>query len=246
MPTATALDLITAALVELNVVAAGETVHSSDAILGLASLNRLIDEWKTENLLVYTETRTTFSIVSGTQDYTVGTGGTVNVTRPVSIRAISIVDTSVTIPLEVPLTPLTDTGWENVALKTMTAFWPTYYFYNPTFPLGTITYWPIPTSTTLLGVLYGGTTVVEMATLVTAFSLPPGYQRMIVKNLAADMCPSYSRQPDPLLMQQAMQSKGNVKRGNYRLRDMSVELGALVQGVGGIAGYNIRTDGGRR
>jgi hypothetical protein len=241
VPTATALDLITAALVELNVTAAGEVVPSGDALLGLASLNRLLDEWKTEHLLVHTITRTSFVMTPSVQDYTVGTGGTINVSRPVYIDHVTFLDTSGTTPLEIPLTSLTDDAWTAIALKDMESPWPTSYYVNPTFPLTTVSFWPVPTSTTITGVLYGGVGAPEMATLVTAFSLPPGYQRAIVKNLAMDLATSYRIDPGglQLLMQQAMTSKSNVKRANVRMMDMSIDAGALVQRR---FGYDINSD----
>jgi hypothetical protein len=245
VPTATALDLITAALVELNVVAAGEVVPSGDALLGLASLNRMLDSWKTEHLLVSSITRTTFTITPSTATYTVGTGGTVNVSRPVYIDHVTFLDTSGTTPLEIPLVSLTDDAWTAVALKDMESPWPTAYYYQGTFPLGTLTFWPVPTSTTITGVLYGGVGAPEMATLVTAFSLPPGYQMAICKNLAVDLSVSYKIDPQTiqLLIKQAADSKATVKRSNTRLRDMGVDLGALVQGHSGMYGYNIQSDG---
>jgi hypothetical protein len=51
---ATALDLITDALIELGVVAVGETVSAEDSVLGLSALNSMLDGWNTQNLTIYT------------------------------------------------------------------------------------------------------------------------------------------------------------------------------------------------
>lgn len=241
MPTATALDLISASLTELNVLAAGEVATSADALLGLAALNRLIDQWQAENLMLFAETRTTWTIVSGTQDYTVGTGGTVNVARPVFIDHVNFQDTSTDPDTEHPTSSLTDDAWAAIPQKALTSPMPSCSYFNDAFPLATLSFWPVPTSTTLQGVLYAKTALSELSALTTSILLPPGGQRMIVKNLAAELAPSYSRQPDQLMMMQAADAKRVFKVANKRLMDLSFDLGAMVQGSNGRFQYDIRT-----
>ena len=45
---ATVRDIVTAALQELGVIAAGETPSDSDAQIGLSGLNDLVDQWAAE------------------------------------------------------------------------------------------------------------------------------------------------------------------------------------------------------
>jgi hypothetical protein len=101
-------------------------------------------------------------------------------------------------------------------------------YYNPTFPLATLDLWPIPTSSDLEGAVYWPQGVSEIATLNTTVSVPPGYRRMIVKALSVELCPSYGKQVDPLLLEQATDAKEIVKRANKRMVDMSFEPAALV------------------
>jgi hypothetical protein len=238
---AVVLDVIVDALRELGVLAAGEVATSDDAIAGLAAMNRLIDQWAAEELQIYQTTRTTWTIVSGTQDYTLGTGGTINVARPVFIDHINFVDTAPTPDIEYQMSPLTDDAWSRVPIKSITAPLPTSYYYNPTYPLGTVSLWPVPTSATLLGVLYAPQAVAEFTAYTTAISLPPGYRRMIVKNLAVEMSPSYERPCSRELVMQAMESKAAVKRANKRLADMQLEAAALIQGRNRRFTYSILT-----
>ena len=223
-------DIVTDALRELGVLAATETASADEANHGFVAFNRLVDGLMAEELAIYQTTRTTWTLVSGTQDYTLGTGGTINVARPVYIDHINFVDTEPDNDIEYQLQPLTDDAWSRVPIKSLPAPLPTSYYYNPTFPLGTVQLWPIPTKSTLLGALYAPQAVPEFASLSTAVSLPPGYRRMLVKNLAVELAPSYERPAAPELIRQAMESKGVGKRANKRLSDLQVDAASLIQG----------------
>lgn len=238
---AVVLDVITDALRELGVLAAGEVATADDANGGLLALNRLVDQWAAEELQIYQTTRTTWSIVSGTASYTLGTGGNINVARPVFIDHINFQNTGSSPTIEYQMSPLTDDAYSRIPIKTITAPFPTCYYYNPTYPTGTVTLWPVPTSSTLQGVLYAPQAVAEFTALTTAIALPPGYRRMLVKNLALELSPSYERPASRELSEQARESKSIVKRSNKRLADMQIDAGALVQGKNRRFTYNILT-----
>lgn len=172
----------------------------------------------------------TFSLTSTT---------TLQIARPTFINYVNLVDTSQTPDLETPLIPLTEDGWASVTQKDTESTQPTHWYYNPTYPFGTLTFWPVPTGDTLQAAIYAPQQVTAFSGLDDTVSLPPGYERMIVKNLAVEICPAFERQPSPLLMQQAMQSMGAVKKVNRRIADLSFDGGSLVGHPGR---YNIRTD----
>jgi hypothetical protein len=230
---ATVLDEVTAALKELGVLAANEVADAGQAEDGRLALNRLVDQWAAERLQIFTITRTTWTIATGVGTYTVGTGGTVNVARPVFLDHVNYIETSATPDLELQLSPLTDDAYAGLAVKALTATDPSAWYYNPTFPLGTLNLWPIPTSTTLLGALYAPQAVATFSALSTSVALPPGYERMIVKNLALEMAPGFiGLQVNPLLAKQAQDAVAVVKRVNRRLVDMSFPADALIGGGG--------------
>lgn len=237
----TVRDLVATALREIGVLAAGEPATADDAADGLSSLNRLVDQWAAERLQVYQVVRTTWTVVSGTGTYTVGSGGTVNVARPVYVDHVNVVDTSPNPDLELQLQPLTDDAWSRVPQKALQGALPTSWYYNPTYPLGTLKLWPVPTSSTLLGAIYAPEAVERFDDLNSAVALPPGYERMLVKNLALELCVGHQRKPEELLVVQAMESKEVVKRSNMRLSDLQFDGGALIQGGSRTYGYSILT-----
>lgn len=237
----TAQDLIASALKRIGVLGAGETPSGQDAADGLLRLNDLIDAWATERLAIYTVTRTTWAIVSGTGSYTVGVGGTVNVARPVFIDAVKIIDTAPNPDLEMAIGGLlTEDAYAAIAQKALTAPQPAYAYYNPTYPLGTLTFWPVPTSTTLQGVLYAPAAVAQLAALSTTISLPPGYQRFLTSNLAVELAPEFGVQPSQSLVASAIESKADIKRANIRLVDLAIDRGAFCGR--GRSSYSILTD----
>ncbi|NCV71604.1 MAG: hypothetical protein EBW55_13090, partial [Betaproteobacteria bacterium] len=93
------------------------------------------------------------------------------------------------------------------AQKTLQATYPGAWYYNPTFPTGTLTCWPVPTSSTLQGVLYTPTPVAEFSALTDVVSLPPGYRRFLRTNLAVELAPTFQVQPSPVAVELAVASK---------------------------------------
>ena len=240
---ATAGDLVDAALREIGVLGGGETAPAHDSEDALSTLNRAIDHWGIQNLMLYEVLRTTWTIASGTGQYLVGTGATVDVARPASVESVVVKyqDTSLSDTTEFALTKLTEEGWRNIDIKTQTAVYPSMFYYTPSYVAdadGHIELWPIPTSSTLQGVLYAPYQVPEFSGLTTLMYLPNGYARMIVKNLALELCPSYGRQADPLLVSQARDAIAWVKQNNHRLTDLAMDPSALI-GMENGANYSI-------
>ena len=231
----TAQDLITASLRRIGIVGAGQTPAPEDSADALLRLNALLDSWATERLFIPCIVRSTWTIVSGTAAYTVGSGGTVNIARPVYVQTINFQDTSQSPTLEMPLEPLTDQGFANIPQKDSTSAYPTCAYWNPTYSgtgLGSITLWPVPTSSTLQGVIYAPTTLTQVAALGTTLTLPPGYQWLLTENLAVMLAPEFGVPVPGELRESAREAKGNVKRANTRLIEQPTIEGGLFSGRG--------------
>lgn len=236
------LDLATDSLVDIGVLARGETPTADQANAALRAANEMIDEWATQDLFLYSDPRSTFTITANDGEYTVGSGGNVNVARPVAadqIDAINLIDTTADPDLELPLRKLSNAEWQATPQKAATAAFPTSWFYDPTHPLGTLFLLPVPTSSSLQGAIYAPSHVVEFAALTTTISLPPGYRMMIRKGLALQMAPGFGREVGGLLAKQAAEAIASVKRRNRRKRYMRIDP-ALTRGRGR---YNIYSGG---
>jgi len=242
----TVSQLITAALQDLRVLQVGETASANDAAYGLSRLNDWIAGLATEGLTVYSRARTIWTI-STASSYTIGTGGAIDCARPTGPTAIDNIgfqDTSVSPTMEYNLGPaLTEDAWAGIAQKGLTSVYPQAVYYDPTYAagLGTIYLWPIPTSTTLQGVIYTLVPVSEFTAISDDVALPPGYRRFMRTNLAKELASAFDSPLTPDIQQAAMESKADVKRANERLMDLSSGVAGLLFGGGG-PHYNIYSD----
>lgn len=239
----TVSDLLTLSLKRIGVVARGNVPDADNLVDALATFNDFVDGCAVDNLLIWSETRTEFDIVASTQDYLVGTGQAVDVARPVFVRQIGdvsplrFIDNTASVPLELPLALLTDQAWRALPQKTLTSERPWAAYYNPTFPYGTVSLYPVPTGSDLTGVLYAPTAMTEFA-LTDTVLLPPGYRRFLRDAIAVELCPMFDVVASTELKASAVEAKANVQRANMRLSDLPID--AMWAGVG--RRYDIRSD----
>jgi hypothetical protein len=70
--------------------------------------------------------------------------------------------------------------------------------------------------------------VAEFADINATVSLPPGYERMIVKNLAVELAPSYDATVSDQLQRQAQDALAVVLRANKTLEEQRFDPGAMM------------------
>jgi len=238
---ATALDLCESALKEIGALAASETAPAGEANDALAQLNRFIDVLATEPGSIFYRTRTLATLTANQASFTVGTGGNINIPRPVFIHHVNYVDTTPSPDVEIPLGDgLTEDEYAGLVVKALTSTRPSRWYYSPTYPLGTLYPWPIPSDSGLQWAVYHSSAVSQFAALGDTVSLPPAYEEMLVKNLAVLLAPQFEKQPSPLTLKAAVESLSNIRRANTRRSEMSFEAASLISGGGGF--YDIRTD----
>lgn len=230
----TVLQLLTASLRRIRVVSGSDTPDGDTLQTAFDRFNDWIDDLKNEGLLVYARTRTTWTLTTAAS-YAVGTGAAVNVERPGSPQQIEncgYIDTSFSPSYEYLLgVPLTEDARAGIPQKAFQSLYPQYWYYNPTLPTGTLSPWPIPTSSTLQGVIYTGQSVDEVASTATTLSLPQGYRRFLVNGLAVELHPEFPIAPlNPEVLRIAMESKGNLKRTNQRIWDIATPMASGLFG----------------
>lgn len=236
-----AVNLISSAFRLIGVLASGETASGAEAVDALSTLNDMIDEWQNESLMIFTRTRNVFSLVSGTQTYTLGPGGTFSLDpRPVRIDNATIINLSnPAMPLELPLQLYTTDQWAGVPVKNIQSALPLAVYDDEGFPLRNLSYYPIP-NTTVQSALYTWTALSRFADLVTDYTFPPGYAKAIRFNLALDLAPEYGRPIPADVAVQALSSKGRIKAINAPLVDLAVD--AALLGPPGNRVYNWLSD----
>lgn len=218
----TGRELVAAALRKIGAIAPGEGIANDEAQDGLSEINRMISGWSNERLLIYTITEESFSLVSGTSSYTIGSSGTFNTTRPQWIERANIKDESGSDAIELPIRITEVKEWSEIAVKEATSDYPCELYYDGGYPLRTIKLYPTPSATHKL-VLFSAKPLTAISNLATTISLPPGYEEALVYNAAVRLAPEYGKAAPNEIVMIANQSKAGIKRANQRPSYLKVD-----------------------
>lgn len=220
----TALDIITDSLLDLGVLADGETPSASQAQGGLRKLNNMLDAWNIENLMVYGSIQNVFALTAGVGVYTLGSGGAFNVNWPVNITSAYMRNTAlpVTQTLDLPLWMYTDSEWQDEPLKQQTDTLPRGIYIDKTYPLQTVYLTPIPTTSQYSLVLWNNGMITTLA-LNDVFMFPPGYKRAITANLCIELAPGYEAQVSQATASIANSSKYDIRAFNLQMNTLMLE-----------------------
>ena len=204
----TARDLISASLRKIGVLAKGETMLSEDANDGLISLNGLLSSWSVERLLVNSLTQESFALTIGTASYTIGVGGVFNTIRPIKMIESFVRDGQ----LDYPIMIQSQEFYDQIGYKTTRTI-PAVMFVDYAYPLATIKLYPVPDKAYTL-FLTAQKALTAFPTLDTVVSLPDGYERALMYNVAVEMCPEYGISAPIEIAGNAISSKAIIKRIN--------------------------------
>jgi hypothetical protein len=210
----TARKIIKKAMQKIGVLVKSEAPDDDEANDALDSLNALIDSWSNEPANVTTRVRETFPLTSSAS-YTIGIGADFNTERPMQIvdayASLAFTDTPVAVvnQEEYDLITYKDAVGQPIALT-----------YNSGFPTGTITLYPTPNASYTLTIL-SEKAITGFTTLDTELTLPQGWERALIYNLALELAPEYGQQPDQSIALIASQSLGAIKLAVVRSRPVN-------------------------
>jgi hypothetical protein len=208
----TAQSIINDALLTIGVLADGETPSVNASNIGLYALNNLLASWDLERLSVYSISESKYTLVNGTQQYTIGQEGspTFNAPRPVSIRSASIISSQGHV---FPLKLIPSEEFNSIPERSAEGLIPRVLYNDYAYPNSTLWLYPIPSGAVTLD-LFTWDPLGSFALLTTAFDMPPGYQRALILNLAVELCPKFQRPLDQTLAAIAGQSKNAISGVN--------------------------------
>lgn len=211
----TVADILDLALKDAGVIGAGQTASAEDTNDAFSTLKQMIAQWQIDGLMVYATAQVSFNL-TGAQSYTVGSGGTVNTTRPKEIIAAFWRDGSIDTPLEV-LTATED--YQRIGDKTSTGT-PECVFYSPSNPLGTLYVYPVGSSGAIhLTVLQPLT---AYASVADDLGLPGEYELAARFCLAELLCTTFGTPLRPDVAAQARKGRKLVKRNNVRIPELQM------------------------
>lgn len=191
-----------------------QTPQANDLQLALRILNRMLDTWANDNLMVYASETQSFIMSAGVASYSTSLLSA----RPVSIAAMRVRISNI----DYPVTFIDLDAWNAIPFKQAASI-PTNCYYDPTYPNGTMNFYPTPQAAYTCYVDTRDT--FSGLTLSTTLSLPPGYEGAIVDNLAVLLYPSFRNGDVPRdLRAAATESKAALKRTNYQPMEMNIGI----------------------
>lgn len=194
MATFTATEIMEKAMIKATIIYPGETIPTTKKTQVFDELNNLLESWSLRGSILYAGIRETFNLTSGTSEYTFGSGGDFNSARPTHLLDESYVSEG---DRDYKIVLREIDRYNLVPFKSNSGV-PEIIAYSPEFPLGKVYISPAPNS----GLTVTITSVKQLVSFpdqTTNVSLPPGYARAIIANLAIEISPNFGKKvPDEL------------------------------------------------
>lgn len=230
MPTAN--DYIKRALKLINVLAVGETPDAEDSNDSFTVLNAMLGLWNTEKLLVYQFQDETHTLVVGTLSYSIGPSATIDTVRPVRIEGgYTVSSDNYTVGLDI----INKDDYDGIRVKT-TGGIPRKLFYDPGFTTGTIYLYPSPSEARTLHIKTWKP-FTQFATLTTNISLPPGFDQLLVYNLAVLLAAEFNVPLRQDVLQIALDTKSKIETVNNYYQKRKTRFDSTFSNRRSRAGY---------
>ena len=223
------LDLIKSSLRMIQQLGPGRTAGAAELVDAQLVLNSTIDALNADRLNIYTISQATYSLTGGKQQYTIGSGGDFNATRPQKIDAANLILTG---NLRQPLKLLTDQQYASIKLLTVQSTLPLYLYNDGNFPLSTLNLWPVPTNALQLE-LWTWQLLTAVTDTSQTVSLPPGYTDFLRTRLAVRLAAEWGKPLRPDVVELARQAEANVQRANLPMPVMKCDGAVLGNRRGG-------------
>lgn len=217
----TARDIIKSMLRKIHVLGTGSSLDPTEAEQALSILNDLLSTSSIQSPMVYTETIETFSLTEGDNEYTIGSGGDFDTTRPLKINAAYVTQED----NDYTLTPIDKVEYSEIWNKSISTI-PSKFYYNENYPLGTIWLNYLPISVTTI-TLTSEKPLTQFTDLDTAFSMPPEYKMFLEFNGAVLVAPEYEREASQTVKNQAKKIKRLISIQNRKNDKFVSTLGGI-------------------
>lgn len=215
----TGRDIVTKALQKLGVLVKSESAAADEAIDGQSALNAMVSSWANDALLIPAKISENFPLTAGVAEYTIGSGQTFNTVRPVFITEahirIGLTDYS--------LTPINDESYAAIPSKGDLGV-SDCFNYMTGYPVGKIRLYPTPSISAII--YLQSEKALSAFMLDSDVTLPEGWERALVFNLAMDLAPDYGSAVNPTSLNLtagiARESKAAIKTATLRNRTMDM------------------------
>lgn len=209
---ATGRTIVKKALQKAGVLVKQEDPSPDEANDTLDALNNMLSSWSNDSMAIYARTWESFPLTSGDGEYTIGSGADFNTTRPILIadaytRMPPVDDTYMRI--------VSDEVYAGIDNKSIRGR-PDVLNFDNAFPTAKIRLWPVPDVGYTLYIQ--SEKELTQFTLDTVVSLPAGWERALIYNLAVEIAPEYGQEVSQTVAKIAMESRGLIMRSINKIR----------------------------
>lgn len=203
--TYTALDIITAAMVEIGMLAPGEVPGGDSAQWAFSELNNLLDVWAARKAYVYSTNFVQYTAPPNTSPVTIGpTGIFVVPQRPVRIESCAVRLNAPGSFVDAPRLKIRDADWWAAnAVKQITSSICTDLYCDGSWPNAGLFFWPIP-NVALPILLETWQAIAQLQAINDPIggptgpnTLPPAYRAALTYTLAEMLCPGAEKELSP-------------------------------------------------
>lgn len=234
-------DIITDAFIEIGAVAPGEQPSADEAQWGLRKSNYLADIWQAQEKYVWSYAFSLYTLVANLSPHTIGPDPTAPAVTPVPTfstgeqpRPVRIVSAAQLLPggsgsgsTDLLINIRDNKWWADQQVKDITTNVVTDLFYDPTSPLGSLYFWPVPNAQAQVRLQFWQT-VSQFDAITDPIggpggpgTLPPAYRAAFMLTLAELLCPGAKIEPSDVLKSAALAARYALFGNNAKSPRMS-------------------------
>ena len=233
-------DIIARAFRLAGIIGVGQRMSADDMQTATDALTDILAQWQVERWLVYSLTTTSLTS-TGQMSYTVGPGQDFNMVRPDRIEAayFRFFNTGPTTVDRMLKLINSREDYNAIAVKNIGSF-PDSVYYENSFPVGLLYFWPLPIAGQSQLFVTTKTTLPIITDMTQLLDVPPEYIAPLRYELASVLRSEYTMPVDPKL--EALLIKGNSILRNANAQIPTLRIDALTPGAGH-GWYNPYSDG---
>jgi hypothetical protein len=236
----TGFDLVKAAMRLIQVSATDTDLTAAELQDGIESLNRMLDQWGVEELMLYQVIRETFPITNNQNPFTIGYGADWNTIRPTKIVDAYLTIYTGALPVDYPMQIIGYDDYNAIRLKTLSTNFPSYLYYEPSFPIAKAYIYPVCAASNETITITSWKPLCLINDPTCYLELPPGYWEAIVFNLAVRIAEEYQFDIRPTTVALATNALRIIKRMNQRTPTLQTDNALMNTSQ---MRYNIYSDG---
>lgn len=200
--------LVSDSLLQIGVLGGTQTIKAGDLAIGLRFLNRMLASWANVRTMLYTVAEESFSFVASQASYTTAE---FSAGRPTALNYMYVTLSNVSYPCQL----IVNQSYDDIGYKPAPGI-PTVCYYDAAYPVGTMTFFPVPYSAELTCVVNTQRPLTGTIAAATDVLLPEGYEKAIVDNLSMYLATAYPGAPiSKNLRDEANEGRRVLKVTNY-------------------------------